>query len=112
MGFLSDDAWAEYCKKTDALLKRGVQVDDVLICDEGAKPKPHHVTGKMHVRVSYNCVIDGTGPRYFVHGCPRGIVAYVPEYSADNVIPAGTKLVVRKKFKSSVLLLTAKKGAN
>jgi len=93
--------WEEYCERASAMRERGVQVGDVLICDEGAQPKPHGFTGKPHVRIMEYCIVDGTGPRFFVHGFVRkGLVAYVP----DKRIPPGTKLRVVKKFKSSVVL--------
>lgn len=96
---LSPSEWDKYCKKADAMRKRGVQVGDVLICDEGAWPTPH-ITKKHCVRISEHCVIDGTGPRFFVHGFQKGLVAYVP----DEEIPPGAKLRVVKHFGYSVVL--------
>jgi len=92
--------WEEYCEKASAMRERGVQVGDVLICDEGAQPKLHEFTGKPHVRIMEYSIIDGTGPRFFVHGYRRGLVAYVP----GDKIPPGTKFRVATKFKSSVVL--------
>lgn len=54
----------EYDQKFIEMLERGVQVDDVLICDEGARPKPHYHTKKLHVRVLPRSIIDDTGPRF------------------------------------------------
>jgi hypothetical protein len=102
---LSKEEWEAYCQKADALRERGVQVGDVLVCDEGARPKLHSHTGKLHVRVSEYCVIDGTGPRFFVHGFHRGLVAYVLGVTDETqVIEPGAKLRVIKKFEHSVLL--------
>lgn len=97
---LSPSEWDKYCEKADAMRKRGVQVGDVLVCDEGARPRLHTHTGKPHVRILEHCVIDGTGPRFFVHGFQKGLVAYVPD---DEILP-GTKLRVAKKFEHSVVL--------
>jgi len=97
---LNPGEWDKYCKKADALRERGVQVGDVLICDDGAEPRFHDLSGKFHVRISEYCVIDGTGPRFFVHGFQKGLVAYV----LDEEILPGTKLRVMKKFERSVVL--------
>lgn len=90
------------------MLERGVQVGDVLICDEGARPKSHHNTGRHHVRISPRSIIDDTEPRFFIHGFPQGLVAYVPEFvqDADNtqVIQPETKFRVMLKLISSVVL--------
>lgn len=102
---LSNEEWEEYCQKADALRERGVQVGDILVCDEGARPKPHEYTGKLHVRISEYCLIDGTGPRFFVHGFQRGLVAYVLGVTDETqMIAPETKLRVVEKFKSSVVL--------
>ena len=68
------DDFEAYCKKTDALRERGVQVGDILICNEGARPIPHQHTGRPCVRVSEYCIIDGTGPRFFIHGFIVGLL--------------------------------------
>jgi len=102
---LNKEEWEQYWKDSDALRERGVLVGDVLVCDKGARLKPHPHTGKMCVRISEYCIIDGMGPRFFVHDGYKGLVAYVPEFKDENqVIPAGTKLEVVKKFESSVVL--------
>jgi len=105
---LSEPEWEKYRQKAAALRERGVQVGDVLMCDEGARPTPHAHTGKLCVRISEYCIIDGTGPRFFIHGYRRGLVAYVPDFVQDSdntqVIPPGTKFRVVKKFESSVVL--------
>lgn len=97
-----------YNQKFQEMLDRGVQVDDVLICDEGARPRPHFVTKRLCVRVLPWCIIDGTGPRYFIHGLQKGLVAYVPEFVQDSdnteVIQPGTKFRVIRKFDSSIIL--------
>lgn len=98
---LSKEAWDKYCQEADALRERGVLVGDVLVCDEGAQPRLHAHTQKPCVRISEYCVIDGTGPRFFVHGFHRGLVGYVPD---ETYIEPGTKLRVTKKFEHSVVL--------
>jgi len=90
----------EYNQKADAMRERGVRVGDVLVCDEGARPKRHECTGKFHVRIMEYCIIDDTGPRFFIHGFRRGLVAYV----SDEVILPGTKFRVMRKFEHSVVL--------
>lgn len=105
MPSLNSKEWEAYCQKADALRERGVQVGDVLVCDAGARLEPHEHTGKLHVRISEYGVIDGTGPRFFVHGHYRGLVAYVPGVTDETqVIAPGTKLRVVKKFEHSVVL--------
>ena len=102
------DDFEEYCKKSDALRERGVCVGDILICDEGARPTPHHHTRRLCVRVMEHCIIDGTGPRFFIHGHFKGLVAYVPDFVQDpdntKTIQPGTEFQVVKKFASSVIL--------
>jgi hypothetical protein len=97
---LSSGERDKYCEKADAMRKRGVQVGDVLICDDGAQPRLHDFSGKPHVRILEYCLIDGTGPRFFVHGYRRGLVAYVP----NEKISPGTKLRVVRKSERSVVL--------
>ena len=105
---LSKSEWEEYCRESDAMRERGVQVGDVLICDEGARPKRHEYTKKPHVRITEHSIIDGTGPRFFIHGYRMGLVAYVPAFIQDQdetrTIEPGTKFRVVEKFKSSVVL--------
>lgn len=97
---LNEEDWNEYCRKAEALRERGVQVGDVLCCDDGATPTLHPATNKPHVRISEYSIIDGTGPRFFVHGFAKGLVAYVP----DGKIPAGAKLRVVDRFEKSAVL--------
>ncbi len=110
---LSKPDWEEYCKKSEVMREHGVQVGDVLICDEGARPKFHEYTKKPHVRITEYCLIDGTGPRFFVHGFRNGLVAYVPDFNQDcdetQVIPPGTEFRVVKKFEHSVVLKEVKR---
>ena len=94
-----------YCKKADAMRERGVCVGDILICDEGARPIPHWYTGRPCVRVSEYCIIDGTGPRFFIHGHLKGLVAYVPDFVQDSkCVQPGAKFQVVKKFASSIVI--------
>ena len=81
---LTNSEWKDYCQKSEALRERGVQVGDVLMCDEGARPKSHPHTGKLHVRIILNAIIERTGPRFFIHGYQRGLVAYVPGFIQDQ----------------------------
>lgn len=94
---MSPSEFQEYCRKADAMRKLGVQVGDVLTCDEGAVARKHPQTGRLCVRISEYCVLDSTGPRFFVHGFHRGLVANVQ----CGRIPEGAKLrVVAKREKS------------
>lgn len=94
--------WEEYCQKSAAMRKRGVQVGDILICDEGARPTPHQYTGKQHVRIMEYARIDGTGPRFFILNFRNGLVAYFD--CETEIIQPGTKFRVIKKFAGSVVL--------
>lgn len=97
-----------YCEKAKAMRERGIQIGDILICDEGAPPKPHRYTQRLCVRVMEYCIIDGTGPRFFIHGYSKGLVAYIPAFVQDednsNCIQPGTKFQVVKKFASSIVI--------
>lgn len=104
MTIMSPTEWDVYCKKCDALMKRGPQVGDILLCDEGARPKPHHVTGKLCVRVRLLAIIEGPEPRLFVNGFKHGMVAYVPQFDEARPIPAGTRLKVVARSTSSCVL--------
>ena len=97
---LSKLEWEEYCRESDAMRERGVQVGDILVCDEGATPQCHEYTKKPCVRITEHAIIDGTGPRFFIHGYRMGLVAYVP----DEEIQPGAEFRVVEKFKSSVVL--------
>lgn len=105
---LSELEREKYCQKAEAMRQRGVRVGDVLTCDEGARPKPCAHTGKLCVRIMEYCIIDGTGPRFFIHGYQKGLVAYVPDFVQDSdntqVIPPGTKFRVMKESPHSVVL--------
>jgi len=102
----------EYNRKFTAMRERGVQVGDILICDEGARPIPHYHTKRLHVRVTPYDIIDGTGPRFFIHGLKNGLVAYIPDFVQDSdntqVIQPGAKFQVIKKLDSSIILREVK----
>jgi len=89
-----------YLQEAAKMRERGVQIGDILICDEGACPREHKYTGKPHVRIMEHCIIDNTGPRFFIHGFRHGLVAYVP----NKTIQPGTTFQVVKNFGSSVEL--------
>jgi hypothetical protein len=91
----------EYLVKVRECLKRGVKVGDTLMCKEGTQPVQHEMTRKPCVRISFDSLIEpGVDPHFVIHGCRRGLVAYVD----DKPIAPGTRFKVIRHNGASVNL--------